>query len=285
MQIRPGSQVYVSYLIPNPSDSNVYYPQAVIKNTQTGAIIATVNLVQDASELIRYTGSFTAPADSTGNGYYMDSVAIPYTDSGHTTPSMNYGADMVTYFVWQSPPYYGGGDVSIIDYDQIGTLLDARFALLPKAEKSKQIKFPDIPIPEKVDLAPVLAGFGPVSQAISDLHESVRNLPEPEKIDLSPVINKVTEIVYALDGMMKEHGNSIGEMHKRHLKDLEEFHSKRMDSIVDQVASRISDSVGEMGTTGIPFKILAPQREIKETKRIPSPSEMIRHLVSRPKTT
>lgn len=162
MQIVPGQRVQLSYLVPNPSDVTVYFPQAVVKITSSGAVVATVNLTQDANQPIRYTGSFVAPADSVGNGYQMDSVCIPYTDSGHTTPSAMYGAALTEFFAYVLPSQYsGGGGETIIDYGTIASLLDDKFGAIHIPEMP-DIEFPEYPEQKEVDLSPVMKALGEI---------------------------------------------------------------------------------------------------------------------------
>lgn len=80
----------------------------------------TINLIQNATYLYRYTGLFNAVSDPSGLGRYIDITVIPYTDSGHTTPSQNYAALLVNYVVLQQwIPSLGAGGGGSIDYDKL----------------------------------------------------------------------------------------------------------------------------------------------------------------------
>lgn len=285
MQIRPGQQVYISYLIPNPSDNTIYFPQAVVKNTQTGAIIATINLTQDSAQHLRYTGSFVSPADSVGNGYFMDSVAIPYTDSGHTTPSALYGADMVTYFAWQPPPYYGGGDAVLIDYDKVASLMDDRIKGI-RFPKQKDVIIPRYPKPEKVDLSPILASMQELMGALVQVHSKIDNLPKPEQTDLSPLHNAINGVGITVGHFLTKHAENIKSLHSDSLKDMsDKMQSAHKDSLKEWSANmnkKTEDMIGDvgsrfedLGTNGFPVTI---QRAPKEKGPVQSPKEILRML-------
>lgn len=204
MQVVPGQRVQLTYLVPNPADSTLYYVQAVVKNTSTNKVIATVNLVQDSNQAIRYTGSFTAPLDSVGNGYFMDAVSIPYTDSGYTTPSPNYGAALTQIFAYQLPSTFsgGGGSEIIVDYDRIEELLAGKFSGI-KFPEQKQVIFPDfpeIPQPKEVDLRPVmdicrtLISLIKTVQGNLDVLQQKIVIIEAKETDLSGVYNVISHL-------------------------------------------------------------------------------------------
>lgn len=289
MQIRPGQQVYITYLIPNPSDPNTYFPQAVVKNTMSQAIIATVNLTQDPTQPLRYVGSFTAPGDSVGNGYFMDSVAIPYTDSGHTTPSRNYGAEQVTYFAWQPPPYYGGGDAVLIDYDKVGALMDERLAMLPKPDKIKFPKFPNIPQHKETDLAPVLTQFGPVMDSMKELHGKVDGMPQTEKVDLRPVMQSLASVAASVSALLKDHSAAMKkqqeDMMNGSMKEWDVRFQKMAEKALAGVSDKLGERIDELGHSGIPITMMSYRNEgqsQRPTKPVPSSADMMRSLSKKP---
>lgn len=119
MNISPLKSIPVSYVV-LPTDVGPYYVQAVLRDTASGTIIQTINLVQNATYLYRYTGTFKPVPDVSGLGRYVDITVIPYTDTGHTTPSQNYAALQLNYVVLQPwIPTLGAGGGGSIDYDKL----------------------------------------------------------------------------------------------------------------------------------------------------------------------
>lgn len=191
----PQSTLYLAFAIPNKSDSATYYPQAVIRNSKTGIVIATVNLTQDPNLVQRYTGNVFLPADSSGNGYYIDIITTPYTDSGHSTPSLNYYSDVQQFFVYQAPANYGGGYMEFPSKKDLRELFEFYSKdIVQKFPEQREVKipdFPNIPAPEKTDLTEVYSRFSEILSAITALHSEIRNRPRFEKTDHSPVLKEI----------------------------------------------------------------------------------------------
>lgn len=140
MNISPLKPIPVSYVV-LPTDTTTYFVQSVLRDTASGAILQTINLKQDATYLYRYTGQFKPVSDPSGLGRYIDITVIPYTDSGHTTPSQNYAALQLNYVVLQPwIPTLGAGGGGSIDYEKL------RLTIAEVVEeKSKGTVFPEIP--------------------------------------------------------------------------------------------------------------------------------------------
>lgn len=119
MNISPLKTIPVSYVV-LPTDTMLYYVQSVLRDTATSKILQTINLKRDSTYLYRYTGTFAPVSDPSGLGRYIDITVIPYTDSGHTTPSQNYAALQLNYVVLQPwIPSLGAGGGGSIDYDKL----------------------------------------------------------------------------------------------------------------------------------------------------------------------
>lgn len=194
MNPKPQSTVYVAYVIPNPAETQTFYPQAVVKNTQTGAVVATINLTQDPNNILRYTGSFISPADSTGMGYYLDVITIPYTDQAHTVPSLNYWAATNQYFVSQSisgGANYGGGYMDF-DSKKLRKLFQEELTgFKPVVSKSAPIKFPEFPKQEKVDLEPTNAVVSSILAELRSMRSFIETLPTFEHTNLAPLAGSI----------------------------------------------------------------------------------------------
>lgn len=97
LTIAPIKPFLVDYKINNPSDSSTYYVRAVIKNSVSGATLATLNLTDNGSKYFSYT--WTTPPDMSGTGLQVTIFKTVYTDSGYTTESEIYGTTVENYIV------------------------------------------------------------------------------------------------------------------------------------------------------------------------------------------
>lgn len=281
MQVRPASTVQLAYIISDPSDNNFYYIQAVVKNTQTQAIIATVKLTQDPNNSHRYTGNFVTPADSIGNGYYLDVTTQVYTDSGYSIPSQSYEIVGTPYFVWQPPPYYGGGDAVLLSdrsSKEIRKMIREEIAGIKfPVQKDVTIpEFPEIPVPEKVDLLPIHQRIDSVETLIQGLYEIVASIPEPEHVDLDPVFEHIKDIGkrhdMAMGALRAEFKSSLG----AHKKEIDDSIEQKMSDGVEKLGDRLRES---MAVT-IPYSVIGQALEKKEEKKELTSQEKMRHLLS-----
>lgn len=181
MNILPQSTLRIVRQLSDPSDSDTYYVQAVVKNSATSAVLATVNLTDEGSQ--RFTGSYFTAPDASGNGYYIDVTTTVYTDSGYTTLSANYSRDTFTYHVFQEQMHFGGGGAEV-NYDKIRKLIKEELAAQEKME-----------IPEQRDITPEMLA---VERRIKDVVlMSVQGIKMPEQVqpDLDRVIRDVNSKV------------------------------------------------------------------------------------------
>lgn len=279
MQIVPGQRVQLTYLVPNPADDTVYFPQAVVKNTQTGAILATVNLTQDATQHIRYTGSFVSPNDSIGLGYFMDSVCIPYTDSGHTTPSGLYGAALTEFFAYQLPSTFSGagGSEIIFDYKKVADMFDEKFGAIqfPTQQNIEIPEFPEIPEYKETDLTPVFTLIRELAEQITNVKNSIASLPEPEKIDLMPVLSRMKDLQVGMSNSFSEHKKEMIERLDKSDADMDKRHKDH----VKDMKKQVGDSLQEMGSNGIPITFMSYQKTGGD--KPPSQSDIYNRLKAR----
>lgn len=282
MNPKPQSQVFVAYVIPNPAEVATFYPQAVVKNTQTGAVVATVNLVQDANNSLRYTGSFMSPADSTGMGYYLDVITIPYTDAGHSVPSQNYWAATAQYFVYQSPANYGGGYMDVFG-KEFERVLKKHLSQI-KFPKQKDIKFPEfpaIPAAQRVDLEPTNKLVKDAMKAVAEFRALVEGLPKFKETNHSTVLGSI--------------GASRGDI----LRKMDEV-TGRLESVMTNLPTQVREDVrvaiatamqtfeqrlNAMIEKGIPIRSAVFQEEGQRQQKPKSLAEMQQELSSnRPRT-
>lgn len=102
------------------------YPQCIVRNLDTDAIIATVNLTDAGGG--RYRGTCLAPNNSNGGlGYYISETTVIYSDSGHTSADANYSIASVIHQVIDAviPNVgMGGGATSRVDYNVISNIVE-----------------------------------------------------------------------------------------------------------------------------------------------------------------
>ena len=107
MQLEPFEYFTVVRQIDDPLDvGTTYYPQAEIRNAQTDALLATLDL--DSKGDGRYSKRWQVPADVSGLGFYITIITKTYTDSDHTTESSNYGRKEQTFLVKERVRSLGG---------------------------------------------------------------------------------------------------------------------------------------------------------------------------------
>lgn len=198
VQLKPQQSFTVVRQIANHLDAATYYVRAVIRNAYTDALIETLDLTDRGSQ--RFSKNWQAPADPSGQGFYISIVTSVYTDSGYTTKSENYGDEETTYLVMDFPQNFGGG---YTDYFRIREIVKEELAALPRPEafdydripKPQQDRTEDIiaavndkkiPEPEKVDLAPLEAKLDQAIQAIKD-----KEVTPPT--DLSPILDRIQD--------------------------------------------------------------------------------------------
>ena len=182
MQLQPDENYPITYGIPDHTDSDTHYIQAVIRNSATDAVIATVNLA-DQGDGHRFKYNWHVVPDQTGMGFWITIVTSVYTDSGYTSKNTNYGDKYEEHLIQrrQNPVI----DIPDVDYKRIeksvAAQIAAAFGKLP--EPLNPDKLP------KVDLRPVL-------DAIFAIHSDVRRIPaqQPEPTDLSPLMGKLEEV-------------------------------------------------------------------------------------------
>lgn len=96
-QLQPREKIPLVYVIGDTADITGYFVRAVMRDSLTGTVLATKDLVQDATLTRRYTGVINAPQDNTGRGRWIDITIGVYSDSGYSSyasiyPEQNYTA-------------------------------------------------------------------------------------------------------------------------------------------------------------------------------------------------
>ena len=204
IQLRPTEYFPIVRLIGDTQDSATYYVKAIIRNSDTGAIIDTISLTDQGSR--RFSKKWQVTADLSGEGFYVDITTTIYTDSGYTTKAPDYAEESETYLIQERyNTVFGngsGGGVDI-DYKKVRKIIqdEIKMIVIPEQEKVNLssieagvrrviskidgIRFPE---QKETDLSVVIKEILNTRKAIDDKH-----IPEPEKIDLMPIISKNSE--------------------------------------------------------------------------------------------
>jgi hypothetical protein len=191
MQLNPRENFTIARGLEDHRDSTVYYVRAVVRNAQTDALLATVDLTNQGDNH-RYSHIYQLPADPLGQGFYILVTTSVYTDAGYTTKSNIYLDRYDTYLVMQrvNPNLAGIGGGVDIDYKRIDRIVDK--VVEEKLSKLKLPAFPDrfeLPAFPEVDLSEIRTELKSVQDAIRGI-----KMPEIKPVDLSGMIEKIEKI-------------------------------------------------------------------------------------------
>lgn len=255
MNISPSRVIPVSYSV-LPTDVGPYFVQAVLRDTATGNILQTINLVQNPTYLYRYTGQFKPVSDPSGLGRYIDITIIPYTDSGHTTPSQNYAALQLNYNVLQPwiPTLGSGGGSNGVDYEKIENIVlaivEGRKPKLEGLEKIEYKRIWDMVEESRSSLLKEISenhakGIDGVTSLLSELKEHLAGMSENMSNDASAyhssLINRIENIHSSLHAKNVENHSEVKES-IRGLADMNaRNHRKLHDNLKDTVGNIAKD--------------------------------------------
>lgn len=175
IQLQPSEYFTVVRQIPDHTDATTYYVRAVVRNSRTDEILATLDLTDIGSR--RFKKSWQVPADVSGQGFYIDITTSVYTDSNYTTKSGSYGDDNNSFLVQTRAKPGGGGGGADIDYKKIKSMLDILSGSIKKA------------LPEKVEMTPVLNALKSLEKGLTTLNDK-----EDKPIELGPVMAQIKEM-------------------------------------------------------------------------------------------
>lgn len=241
MQLKPGEQFTIVRQLDNPADSGTYYVQAVIRNSKTDAILATLELDDKGNQ--RFTKSWQVSPDPSGEGMYIDVESRVFTDNTYTTYSDVYSKENAVYLVADRPLSMGGFGTEMsqeIDYKKIRTIIGEEISgqdkpKAPKIGLSKvmaridalQAILEGIEPPEKpepVDFSPLMSEIKQLSDKIGQLIDSVDSIEPTPETNLSPVLDKIDildpqnmidQVNGLVDKMKQLFGTDIGNLEKK----------------------------------------------------------------------
>lgn len=173
MFLEPNSQFLIEQKLPSPSLTGPYYVQAIVKNSISGATLATINLTDDGTH--RYFSSlWTVPALE---GVQISIFKTVYDDAAHTTEDPAYGTTLESHIIKHVATQLLGGFTrgGEVDYDRIERMISNHIERLPKPER---VSFPDIPDAyDDTELRGRLDDYqSETARARTEIVEYVRNL-------------------------------------------------------------------------------------------------------------
>lgn len=227
MQLTPSQTFTIVRQIDNVNDATLYYIRAVVRNANTDAVLATINLASKGSQ--RYTAQYQIPADTSGQGTYISIITYVYDDSAYSVPDQNYATEEHTYLVIQPPlSTFGNGGTTVVDYDKIKKYID-------------NIKFPGIPSYDGHFKALQKYNDERFGEVREHVNKTIAKIPKPESYNDSEMRRHVSLLQDEMRSMRFAHEKAIGEMSARHeqaISDLKAHH--------EQVSKLVSASVGKI---------------------------------------
>lgn len=183
-QVAPSTSLRIVYLIQDHTDSNTYYVRSVVRDSVSGAILATINLADTGNR--RFFGTYQTPA---AEDKYIDITTTVYSDSGYTTKAQDKYEDIDQYLVktqWGLQfGGQGGGDTIVkgaeVDYKRIRKIIKEEVAKLDKETK----EYDDAILNSKLDA---------VYKCVEDIKRITSEEDEPEDIDFSPLMAAIKEL-------------------------------------------------------------------------------------------
>lgn len=260
MQLSPNSLIPVSYTTSIPGDTTLYFVQAVLRDTQSGKTLQTLNLTNVSSTPNRYQGSFSPVSDPSGLGRAVDVTISVYTDSGHTTLSPNYQILQLNYVILQ--PWiqnFGMGGGMNIDYVKLQEMFDGSRVGNEEignevARKVKRTKVDYDKIDEMVgskmeknrsSLSSELKGHATnLSKIMSDALSAVSGLREDHNKNVSDLGYRIKQIENKIENGQSVSSKEIGSI-REGLKSLSSDVSSSAKSTLDKSTGEHSKKIEE----------------------------------------
>lgn len=175
IHITPHGSFPVVRQLEDVEDTTTYYVRAVVRDSETGDILKTIDLVDNGDQ--RFTKNYSVPADASGFGRYIDITTTVYSDSGYTTRA-GFSDENETYLIKEDTKLGGGvGAGETVSYPEIRKII------------KQELKKLEMPEPAKVeDLRPALKSMGDTLR--NDIQKSVDSIKIPEQV--KPNLDKVT---------------------------------------------------------------------------------------------
>ena len=262
LSINPGTNFPIVRKLGDPADVGTNYVRAVVRNSATGVILETINLVDQGVQ--RFTSFYkVGPAED----WFFDITTTVYTDSGYTTKSDVYSEENDTYHVQvimtpqlQNVALQGGG--SDINYKKIESIVR------DVVEGRKTLNKDDITnstqnLAKKDEIVNTIATLRKdIMASISSISSQIKVIKIPET-DLKPLTN----MVKALEGVFTTISNK-----KIDVSELQNIVSSSMNRLENQsntsqtTLRSMMDSIKSSVETLIQDRILNRNKKILELK-------------------
>lgn len=307
MQLSPNSQIPVSYTTSLPGDVTLYFVQAVLRDTQSGKTLQTLNLTNVSSTPNRYQGLFNPVSDPSGLGRAVDITISVYTDSGHTTLSNNYQILQLNYTILQ--PWIqnlGTGGGMNIDYVKLQNMFDGSKVnnsemgneLVKKISKN-EIDYDRIGdmLDEKIETtrSSLSSEFGKhtdnLSKRVNDSLESVTQLHANHSKSISNVENKIQALerkisdgqsisskeIKEIKSVLSDVGSSVISEAKSTMQDSTDTHQKTINDTIKKAITEfqeyLKDNLSEKEIKMV--YNMAPEKREKEKQRGYAPEDIL----------
>ena len=223
MNLVPNTTYTLIRQLANPTDTQTYYVQAVVRNIITGKTIKTINLVNQGGQ--RFTAPYQVPADTSGQGTYISICTYVFDDAGYSVPDGNYETEDKEYLIIQPPvSTYGNGGTTIVDYDKIKKYIS-------------DIKFPGIPTYDRQFKEMREYHEGRFNELTGYVDKAVKGIKMPVYED-SEVRSSIASLRRELEMTKKSHESAIKAMSDSHamaINNLRLYHEQVMKVVNDQL--------------------------------------------------
>jgi len=302
----PGTSHQITWAVQIVQDTTTYYVRAVIRDTRSNTIIATLNL--DNLGNGRFSKSWNVPQDGSGFGREIEIEKTVYDDAGYTTANGQYGRFLDQYTIFNlgtrnsSTGGYGGGQS--VDYKEIEKIikknLDSMVETTGNVIKAEK--------PEPVDMIPMINALHDVLKGLSGLSARISAMEMKDDDthgEFDGIIQDVMAIkdelkatidgshrflIETIDSKIEEVNSTIKEMEraeKSEIADIENKMDKQIKSLLKQFESVIEDGgkklhshVADAMTKPLHVSLAANVVPQKEPTPMDKRQEHIKRLIS-----
>lgn len=239
MILRPQRNYTIVRQLANHLDSGTYYVRAVVRDSYTDVILATLDLDDKGGQ--RFTKSWLVAPDPSGLGRDISIVSSVYTDSGYTTKSENYGDEENGYLIEANNLVGRGGGGSGIDSYTLRKVLKEELEKFDIEELFKKYTKEQETVDyeriegcmkhcEPTDLTPVL--------------EAIKDKAITKPTDLEPVMKVLTKISKSIDSIEPTDIQPVIEaIHKNEIPKLTEVVISAFKALPDIVEKRFKSAI------------------------------------------
>lgn len=272
--VHPLKQILIDYQIQNVFDVTTYYVRAVIKNSITGNVLATVNLSDNGNQY--FSALWTAPNDFSGTGLQLSVFTTVYTDASYTTISANYGTTLDTYIVRAIPTTILGGFANGPTWENKGSPMDLSEIRKIIREETKTDEITPVSLKEilarvssiEKKIVPPKDVVFPQTKDYSDEIARVHRLiaEVPTRGELSQLEQTIAASLESIVRMIDEHKQSTGVSISKSGQET----MRNIKKMLDEIESKIPSLEDMPLRLEFPkeMKIGRPERQNKQMDRI-----------------